>query len=113
VSQRFNHIVARIVEGQIMSFLNDYPEIAEAWTGKRKSGVTKKMAVKNSLAKRIVRDLTCGTSTARLSAALVEACGCENGNGLSELTAGSPRDSEISAESRSPGVDVVTAPGHS
>ena len=65
-------IIRPIVEGQIRSFLHDHPEVAEAWTGRLSPGKTKVMAVKDSLAKRVVRDLLCDDTVARLRAALVE-----------------------------------------
>ena len=65
-------IISPIVEGQIRSFLHDHPEVADAWTGRLSPGKTKVMAVKDSLAKRIVRDLLCDGTVARLRTALVE-----------------------------------------
>ena len=102
MSGRYARIVARTVEGQIMSFLNDHPEVAEAWTGKLSRGKSKKMAVKDSLAKRIIGDLTCVELTLRIRAALVEADDCECGrNGGVEVPTAPP----------APGVEIRTAPG--
>ena len=65
---KLRSIISPIVEGQIKSFINDHPEILEGikWKHQR----PKADQLKDSLAKRIVNDLTCGTTTARLAAAL-------------------------------------------
>lgn len=68
----FRRIVSRIVEGQIRSYLSDHPEIAEAYAGKRREGLSKKEALVNSIAKRITNDLACATTSARLKAAILE-----------------------------------------
>lgn len=62
-------IIRPIVEGQIRGFLKEHPGIAEAvdWYKPRDDKAT---TFVNSLSKRIVRDLTCGTTTARLTEAL-------------------------------------------
>lgn len=64
-------IIRPIVEGQIRGFLKEHPVIVEAvdWYKPR---TDKAQTFVNSLAKRIVRDLTCGTTAARLAAALLE-----------------------------------------
>lgn len=64
-------VIRPIVEGQILGFLKEHPTIVDAvdWYKPREDrGVT----FINSLAKRIVRDLTCDMTTARLAAALLE-----------------------------------------
>lgn len=68
-------VIRPIVEGQIRSFTNDHPEVVEAvnWYKPRKD---KRVTFVNSLAKRIVRDLLCETSRARLVEALVEDSSC-------------------------------------
>jgi hypothetical protein len=66
-------IIRPIVEGQIRSFLNDHPEVLIGVTRHKPWGKSQAEWVTDSLAKRIVRDLTCGTTTARLAAFLVEA----------------------------------------
>lgn len=58
----YEKLIRRVVDGQIKSFLNDHPEIAEARQGKLRPGVTKAEALKDSIAKRIVNDL-CGEQT--------------------------------------------------
>lgn len=65
-------IIHPIVEGQIRGFLKEHPKLVEAvdWYKPRKDKAT---TFTNSLAKRIVRDLTCGTTAARLRKALLEA----------------------------------------
>lgn len=64
-------VIRPIVEGQIRGFLKEHPSIIEAvdWYKPR---ADKAVTFTNSLAKRIVRDLTCPTSRARLAAALLE-----------------------------------------
>jgi hypothetical protein len=64
-------IIRPIVEGQIRGFLKEHPKIVEAvdWYKPRDDKATTFI---NSLSKRIVRDLTCGNSAARLAAALLE-----------------------------------------
>lgn len=64
-------VVRPIVEGQIRGFLKEHPVIVAAvdWYKPRDD---KAQTFINSLAKRIVRDLTCGTTAARLAAALLE-----------------------------------------
>lgn len=71
-------VIRPIVEGQLRSFVNDHPEVAEVATWYRRPD--KRITFVNSVAKRIVRDLTCPTVRARLAAALVEASYCEGGN---------------------------------
>lgn len=62
-------IVRPIVEGQIRGFLKEHPGIVDAvdWFKPRDDKAT---TFVNSLSKRIVRDLTCGNTTARLTGAL-------------------------------------------
>lgn len=70
-------IIRPIVEGQVRGFAKEHPAIVEAvdWyntidrTGKRIK--SKQDTFVDSLSKRIVRDLTCGSSAARLAAALL------------------------------------------
>jgi hypothetical protein len=64
-------VIRPIVEGQLRSFLSDHPEVADAvdWYKPR---LDKQVTFVNSVAKRIVRDLTCPSTRARLAAALVE-----------------------------------------
>ena len=70
--EQIGKIIRPIVEGQIRSFLHDHPEVAQSWTGKLPNGKTKAMAIKDSLAKRITRDLLGESGIARMKAALVE-----------------------------------------
>lgn len=62
-------VIRPIVEGQIRGFLKEHPVIVAAvdWYKPRDDKATTFI---NSLSKRIVRDLTCGTTTARLREAL-------------------------------------------
>ena len=69
VTDSVERVVRPIVEGQILSFLHDHPEVAEGWTGKLPEGKTKVMAVKDSLSKRITRDLLCSDTRVRLEQA--------------------------------------------
>lgn len=64
-------VIRPIVEGQIRGFLKEHPSVVAAvdWYKKRPD---KAVTFTNSLSKRIVRDLLCPTSRARLAAALVE-----------------------------------------
>lgn len=74
----FEKIIRRVVEGQITSYLNDHPEVAEARSGKLRKGITKAEALRDSIAKRIVRDL-CGEQTRlRLRLALSLECATED-----------------------------------
>ena len=70
-------VIRPIVEGQLRSFLNDHPEVVEAvkWYKPR---ADKKVTFINSVTKRIVRDLTCPFTRARIEAALVGASYCES-----------------------------------
>lgn len=60
----FEQLVKTIVEGQIRSFINDHPEVLTEWRGTGAEGL------KNSIAKRILGDLTCETTIERLKLAL-------------------------------------------
>jgi hypothetical protein len=65
----FERIVRRIVEGQIKGFVKEHPSVLMGvdWY---KPNSDKAEVLKNSIAKRIVRDLTCPATRARLVAAL-------------------------------------------
>jgi len=71
MSSSVEKIIRPIVEGQIRGFLMEHPEIVKAvdWYKPRKDKAT---TFTNSLSKRIVRDLVCAHSEARLRAALLE-----------------------------------------
>jgi hypothetical protein len=64
-------VIRPIVEGQLRGFLKEHPEILNCvdWYKPRKD---KTDTFVGSIAKRIVRDLTCDNSLARLRAALLE-----------------------------------------
>ena len=70
MSNSLEKIIRPIVEGQIRGFAKEHPSIVAAvdWYPRN----DKTMTFVNSLAKRIVRDLTCPTVQARLMAALLE-----------------------------------------
>lgn len=69
-------VIRPIVEGQIRGFLKEHPSMVEAvdWYKPGRPGIVhdKAKIFVNSLAKRIVLDLTCATCRARLAAALLE-----------------------------------------
>lgn len=71
MTDQFEKIIRPIVEGQIRGFLKEHPVIVEAvdWYKPRDD---KAVTFINSLAKRIVRDLTCPMNRARMAAALLE-----------------------------------------
>lgn len=64
-------IVRPIVEGQIRGFLKEHPKVLEGvdWYAPR---TDRAVTFVNSLAKRIVCDLVCGTTLLRIEAALLE-----------------------------------------
>ncbi len=63
-------IIRPIVEGQIRGFVKEHPSVLAGvnWYDRPDRATT----FVNSLSKRIVRDLTCRMTTARLAAALLE-----------------------------------------
>ena len=70
INREVERIVRPIVEGQIRGFLIEHPSILKGvdWYKPR---TDKARTLTNSLAKRIVRDLACGTTSCRLAAALL------------------------------------------
>ena len=83
-------VIKPIVEGQIMSFLHDHPGVARSWRGKLANGKTQAQAIRDSLAKRITRDLLCEISVARLRAAILEGItGAPPGDGVEPADASS------------------------
>lgn len=89
-------IIRPIVEGQLRSFLHDHPEVAGGWTGKLAEGKTNADAVKDSAAKRIVRDLLSESCIVRLRAALLEgSTGAQPGDVVEVATAASAADLEF------------------
>ena len=93
-------VIRPIVEGQIRSFTYDHPEVVEAvkWFKPRDD---KRVTFINSVAKRILRDLLCPDTRARLAAALVEVLNCEGSHGV---------DCGVAAASAGDGVELVAAP---
>lgn len=69
-SETFDAIIEKVVKGQIRSYLNDHPEIAEARQGKLRKGDTKSEALTSSIAKRILGDLKGEQTRLRLKSAL-------------------------------------------
>lgn len=75
----FDEIVRAVVEGQVSSFINDHPEVLDTGTTTWKTprNKTRKAQIKDSIAKRIVRDLTCPDTKAKLILSLQSASGDE------------------------------------
>lgn len=71
-NKQLERIVRPVVEGQIRGFIKEHPGILKGVDWYKKPGSDKAKVLCGSLTKRIVMDLTCGTSAARLVAALVE-----------------------------------------
>jgi hypothetical protein len=69
--KKLEKIIRPIVEGQIRGFLKEHPSIVAAvdWYKPRKS---KDQTFVNSLAKRIIKDLLCDNTTARLGVVFLE-----------------------------------------
>ena len=65
-------VVRPIVEAQIRGFLKEHPEILDRVNWFKPRQHDKATTFTNSLAKRIVRDLVCDATRARLEAALLE-----------------------------------------
>lgn len=84
MTDQLEKIIRPIVEGQIRSFTFDHPEVIEVvkWFKPRSD---KRVTFVNSLAKRIVRDLLCPTTRARLVEALADNLGGESKDALVEL----------------------------
>lgn len=90
-------IIRPIVEGQIRGFLKEHSSVLDGvdWYKPRKDD--KATTFTNSLAKRIVRDLTCGSTAARLAKVFVELAGCTPSNSTVEpSTAAKPTNLEPS-----------------
>ena len=100
MDHRVEKIVRPIVQGQIRSFLNDHPEITGGCTRHVAVGKAAPDWIVDSLAKRIVRDLACGNTVARLEAALLE------------FQLDSPLDADVARLTASAvaGVELRTAP---
>lgn len=64
-------IIRPIVEGQIRGFLKEHPSIIESVDWYKVPGRDPVAAFIGSLSKRIVRDLTCGSTAARLAEAFL------------------------------------------
>lgn len=91
-------IIRPIVEGQIRGFIKEHPVIVEAvdWFKPRDD---KSVTFINSLAKRIVRDLTCPTVRARLATALLEpATGTQSNFGCGTFPAAKAASLELATE---------------
>lgn len=102
-------VIRPIVEGQIRSFTYDHPEVVDAvnWFKPRKD---KRETFVNSLAKRVVRDLLCPMSRARLEAALVElaaASAVEGKPGTTDgLTEGADLKGSLGSHVNGPGMAI-------
>lgn len=102
VSVALEKIIRPIVEGQIRGFLKEHTSIIAAvdWYPRRKD---KAQTFINSLSKRIVRDLTCGMTAARLEAALLDAVADEPFDStVALLTAANPARLELLLSEREP-----------
>lgn len=89
-------IVRPIVEGQIRGFIKEHPSILKGvdWYKRRDD---KSVTLVNSLSKRIVRDLTCPTTRARLEMALLEVqAGAPSVSSVAGSTAAKPGRVEAS-----------------
>lgn len=73
MSDELERIIRPIVEGQIRGFIKEHPSILKGvdWY---KPSTDKARTLSNSLSKRIVRDLLCPTTRARLVAAVLAPC---------------------------------------
>ena len=81
------------VRGQIRSYFHDHPVLAGRALDECISGISK----------RIVRDLACGDSTARLAPLFVEVGDCDNGYGGVEISTATPGTSvEVATAEESP-----------
>lgn len=67
-------IIRPIVEGQIRGFLKEHPEVLERVNWFKPRLHDPATTFTNSLAKRIVRDLVCHVTRARLQAVFLEQC---------------------------------------
>lgn len=68
----YEQLVRRIVEGQVKSFINDHPEILDTGTTSWKTpkGKARRDQLTDSIAKRVILDLTCEQTKAKLTKAL-------------------------------------------
>jgi hypothetical protein len=108
-ANKLERIIRPIVEGQIRGFLKEHPVIVNAvdWYKPRRDKAT---TFTNSLAKRIVRDLTCGTQAARLRAALLECSAEAPSKSPLEFLAGG--DGRLGTSLEPPGGVSGNATGH-
>lgn len=65
-------VIRPIVEGQIKGFIKEHPSILQGVDWYKPRQADRATTLINSLAKRIVLDLTCSATTARLRQALLE-----------------------------------------
>lgn len=65
-------IIRPIVEGQIRGFMQEHPSILQAVDWYKIDGRDPAAIFIGSLSKRIIRDLTCGSTTARLAKVFLE-----------------------------------------
>jgi hypothetical protein len=71
MTDAFESAVRRIVEGQIRGFIKEHPSILDGVDWYKPRGGDKAQTLVGSLSKRIVRDLTCPSTKARLAEALL------------------------------------------
>jgi hypothetical protein len=86
VSVALERVIRPIVEGQIRGFLKEHPSVVGAvnWYKPR---ADKARTFTNSLSKRIVRDLTCEKTAARLESVLLELVTDEPADAVVEVSA--------------------------
>lgn len=65
-------VIRPIVEGQLRSFLNDHPDVANAKAGSYRGKARVVRDWSGSIAKRIMQDLLCAETRVRLEAALLQ-----------------------------------------
>jgi hypothetical protein len=92
-SSRFERLIRRVVEGQARSFVHDHPEILDTGTTtwKTPSWKTREQQLVDSIAKRIILDLTCADTKAKLIASLAPVTG-DNDEGVAGSCTGALAD---------------------
>lgn len=70
-TDEFDQIIKRVVEGQVQDFLNAHPEILQGMVGwKTPPNKTPQRQLRDSIAKRVIRDLCSPSTKMRLKRAL-------------------------------------------
>jgi hypothetical protein len=108
---KLEKIIRPIVEGQIRGFIKEHPSILDGvtWYKPRRDRAT---TLINSLAKRIIRDLACPLTRARLEAALLEfSTGTPLPDAAGTITGASTAELARSSGAVEAGVGTPTDPG--